>query len=84
MYFQLEVDYCSNEANKNKYTNFQSIASIKHNLKIALKSRLYRALYLQQQLVILCAWTSKYFVAWTCCCLKVYFSSASYVCLRKI
>ena len=23
MYFQLEVDYYSNEANKNKYTNFQ-------------------------------------------------------------
>ena len=35
MYFQLEVDYYSNEANKNKYTNFQLIASIKNNLKIA-------------------------------------------------
>ena len=35
MYFQLEVDYYSNEANKNKYTNFQLIASIKSNLKIA-------------------------------------------------
>ena len=35
MYFQLEVDYNSNEANKNKYTNFQLIASIKNNLKIA-------------------------------------------------
>ena len=33
MYFQLEVD--SNEANKNKYTNFQLKASIKNNLKIA-------------------------------------------------
>ena len=29
MYFQLEVGYCSNEANKNKYTNFQLIGSIK-------------------------------------------------------
>ena len=35
MYFQQEVDYYSNEANKNKYTNFQLIASIKNNLKIA-------------------------------------------------
>ena len=35
MYFQLEVDYYSNEANKNKYTNFQLKASIKNNLKIA-------------------------------------------------
>ena len=25
MYFQLEVDYYSNEANKNKYTNFELI-----------------------------------------------------------
>ena len=32
---QLEVDYCSNEANKNKYTNFQIKSSIKYNLKIA-------------------------------------------------
>ena len=29
MYFQLEIDYYSNEANKNKYTNFQLKASIK-------------------------------------------------------
>ena len=35
MYFQLEVDYYSNEANKNKYKNFQLIASTKSNLKIA-------------------------------------------------
>ena len=35
MYFQLEVDYYSNEGNKNKYTNFQLIASIRNNLKIA-------------------------------------------------
>ena len=32
MYFQLEVDYYSNEDNKNKYTNFQ-LASTKNNLK---------------------------------------------------
>ena len=35
MYFPLEVDYYSNEANKNKYTNFQLIASAKKKLKIA-------------------------------------------------
>ena len=35
MYFQLEVDYYFNEANKNEYTNFQLISSIKNNLKIS-------------------------------------------------
>ena len=35
MQFQLEVGYYPNEANKNKYTNFQLKASIKDNLKIA-------------------------------------------------
>ena len=33
MHFQLVVDYYSNEANENKYTNFQLIASIKKQLK---------------------------------------------------
>ena len=32
MYFQLEIYYYSNEANKNKYTNFQLKTSTK-NLK---------------------------------------------------
>ena len=49
MYFQLEVDYYSNEANKNKYKNFQLIASAKNNLKIATDGFV--------------AWTSKYIVA---------------------
>ena len=35
MYFQLKVDYYSNEANKNKHKNVQLIASTKNNLKIA-------------------------------------------------
>ena len=35
MYFQLEFGYYSNEANTNKYINFQLKASIKNNLKIA-------------------------------------------------
>ena len=35
MYFQLEVDYYSNEANKNKYKNIQLIALTNNNLKLA-------------------------------------------------
>ena len=35
MYFQLEVGYYSNKANKNKHKNVQLIASTKNNLKIA-------------------------------------------------
>ena len=35
MYFQLKVDYYSNEANENKYKNVQLIASTENNLKIA-------------------------------------------------
>ena len=35
MYFELYFHYYSNEANKNKYTNFKLKASIKNNLKIA-------------------------------------------------
>ena len=56
MYFQLEVDYYSNEANKNKYTNFQLNASIKNNVKIA-----------EDQIVqgIVLATRATYFVAWT-------------------
>ena len=34
MYFQVEVDYYSNEANKNKYKNVQLLPSTKNNLKI--------------------------------------------------
>ena len=34
MYFQLEVNYYSDEANKNKYKNIQLIASTKNDLKI--------------------------------------------------
>ena len=52
MYFQLEVDYCSNEANKNKYKNVQLIGSTKNNLEDS--CRLYMALYLQPQLATLC------------------------------
>ena len=56
MYFQLEVDYYSNEANKNKYTNFQLVVSIKNNLKMA-----------EDQTVqgIVLATTACYTFAWT-------------------
>ena len=79
MHLELEFGYCSNEAKKNKYTNFQLKASIKNNLKI----RLYRALYLQQQLVIFYCLDLK-----VLCCLKFLllesiFSSASYVSLSS-
>ena len=37
LYFQLEVDYYSNEINKGKYQNFQLMASTKIILKIAEK-----------------------------------------------
>ena len=35
MHFQPEFDFYSNEANKNKYKDFQLIASTKNSLKIA-------------------------------------------------
>ena len=70
MYFQLEVDYYSNEANKNKYKNVQLIASTKNNLKIATDCFV--------------AWTSKYFVAWACCCLKVYLLNLKVYCCLKV
>ena len=60
MYFQLEVYYYSNEANKNKYKNVQSIASTKSNLKIApdCTSHCTR----NNNLLYFVAWTSKYSV----------------------
>ena len=59
MYFQLEVYYYSNEANKNKYKNVQLIDSTGHCTR-------------NDNLSYFAAWTSKYFVAWACCYLKVY------------
>ena len=53
MSFQLEVDYYSNEANKNKYTNFPLIASIKNNLKIV-EDQIVQGIVLAATLVILC------------------------------
>ena len=70
MYFQLEVYYYSNEANKNKYKNVQLIASTKNNLKIATDCTGHCTR--NDNLSYFVAWTSKYFVAWACCCLKVY------------
>ena len=73
MYFQLEVYYYSNEANKNKYKNVQSIASTKNNLKIAIDCTGH------------CTRNDNlsYSVAWTCCCLKVYLQNLKvYGCLK--
>ena len=71
MHFQPEVYYYSNEANKNKYKNVHLIASAKNNLKIATD---YCTGYCtrNENLSYFVAWTSKYFAAWACCCLKVY------------
>ena len=65
MYFQLEVDYYSNEANKNKYKNVQLIASTKNNLKIAAGCTGHCTY--NDNLSYIVAWTSKFFVAWACC-----------------
>ena len=46
MYFQLEVEYYSNEANKNKYTNFQVIASTKNNLKQVAQDQIVQGIVL--------------------------------------
>ena len=53
MYFQVEVDYYSNEANKNKYKNFQLIALTKNNLKIA-EEQIAQGITLPRHLVMLC------------------------------
>ena len=60
MYVQIEVDYYSNEANKNKYINFQLKASIKNKLKIAEDQ------IVQIELVTLCCLDLKLF-----CCLDL-------------
>ena len=70
MYFQLEVHYYPNEANKNEYKNVQRIASTKTKLKIAIDYRAHCTR--KENLSYFAAWTSKYFVAWACCYLKVY------------
>ena len=83
MYFQVEVDYYSNEANKNKYKDVQLIASTKTILKIATDSTghctcndnlSYLLLELQSTLSLGLgvAWkyiyrTWKYVVAWKLC-----------------
>ena len=65
MYFQLKVDYYSNEADKNKYKNVQLIAPAKNNLKIATDCTGHCTCY--ENLSYFVAWTSKYIVAWACC-----------------
>ena len=76
MYFQLELYYHFNEANKNKYKNVQLIVSTKNNLKIATDCTGHCTC--NDSLSYFVAWTSKYFVVSACCCLKVMFVSARY------
>ena len=58
MYFELEVDYYSNKANKYIYiyTNFQLITSIKNNLKIA-EDQIVQGLVLATTACHTFAWT---------------------------
>ena len=70
MYFQLEVYYYSNEANKNKYKKVELIASTKNNLKTV--TDCIGHCTRNDSLSYFVAWTLKYFIAWACCCLKVY------------
>ena len=74
MYFQLEVYYYSNEANKNKYKNVQLIASTKKNLKIATNCTGH------------CTRNDDLssYVAWACCCLKVNLQSLKVYCCLKV
>ena len=70
----LEVDYYCNKVNNNinEYENFQLIA-----WKIAEK-QLAQSVYLQRQFFILVTWTEDNKIS------EVYFSSTSYIFLRKI
>ena len=82
MHFQLEVNFDSNEANKNKYKNFQLIASAKSNVKITRDGTGHCTR--NDNLSYLVAWTSNYFVAWACCCLKVYLQNLKVYCCLKV
>ena len=70
MYFQLEADYCCNEANKNKYKNVQLIASTKNNLEIAADCTGHCTC--NDNLSYLLLRLQSTFVAWVWCCLKVH------------
>ena len=79
MYFELAIDYYSNEANKNKYTDFQLIALTKNKLKIAEDQ-------IEQGIVLATTFYHTLLLGLesTCCYLKENFSSASYVCFSSI
>ena len=81
MYFQPEVYYYSNEANKNKYKDFQLTTSTKNNLKIATGCTGHCTR--NDNMSYFVAWTSKYFVACACCCLKVYLQNLNIYCCLK-
>ena len=88
MYFQLEVDYYSNEANKNKYKNFQLIASTKNNLKIAEEKIVQGIVLATTTCHDLLLWLESTLllglvIAWKYI-FQVEVSSGSYVCLSNI
>ena len=88
MHFQLDVDYYSNEANKNKYKNVQLIVLTKNNLKIATNCTgqctcsdylSYLLSGLQSTLLLGLGVASKYiYRTWK------YIIAESYVCFSKI
>ena len=82
MYFQLEIYYYSNEANKNKYKSIHLIASTKNNLKIVTDCTGHCTW--NSNLSYFVARTSKYFVAWACCSLKIYLQNQKVYCSWKV
>ena len=82
MYLQPEVDYYSNEGNKNKYKNVQLIASTKNNVKIAIDCTGHCTC--NDNLSYFVPWTSKNFVAWACYYLKVYLQNLKVYCCLKV
>ena len=80
MYFQLEVYYYSNEANKNKYKNVQLIASTKNNLKISTDCTGHCTCNGNLSYLLLGLQST---FAWALCCLKVYLQNLKvYSCLK--
>ena len=82
MHFLLGVYYYSNETDKDQYKNVQLIASTKTNLKIATDCTGHCTH--NNNLSYFVAWSSKYVVAWACCCLKVYLKNLKVYCSLKV
>ena len=83
MYFLLEVDYYSNEGNKNKYKDVQLIASTKNNLKIPADCTGHCTC---NDLSYFVAWTSKNFATFESIFIELesILLLEGYVCFNKI